>query len=69
VKAYRALRRQRRGACSTERARQLGEDRQIGMEPNPLDPSHAEGEKRPLILEPAELALADWRVSDCTPTS
>ncbi len=27
------------------------------MQPHPLDASHAEWEQRPLILEPAELAL------------
>ena len=35
---------------SGESARQLGEDRQVGMEPHPLDSSHAEREQRPLIL-------------------
>ena len=40
-----------------QRRGQFGENRQVGMEPHPLDPSHAQREQRPLILEPPELAL------------
>jgi hypothetical protein len=32
------LRRERHGLRSRERARQLGEDRQVGVEPDALDP-------------------------------
>ena len=38
------LRRERHGPRSAERAGELGEDRQVGMEPNPLDPAHPERE-------------------------
>jgi len=44
-------------ASSGERTRQLGEDRQIGMEPNPLDASHAQRKQRPLVLQAPELPL------------
>ena len=40
-----------------QRAGQLGEDGQVSVEPNPLDPTDAERKQRPLILEPSELAL------------
>jgi hypothetical protein len=33
------LRRERHGSRSGERARQLGEDRQIGVQPDPVDPA------------------------------
>ncbi len=36
------LRRKRQRPRSSERAGQLREDRQVGMEPDPLDPSHPE---------------------------
>lgn len=36
---------------------QLGEDRQVGMEPDPIEPSDAELGERPFVLEPSELAL------------
>ncbi len=51
------LRRDRSGTRSTECAGQLGEDRQVGMEPDPLDPAHAEREQRPLVLQASELPL------------
>ena len=40
----RGLRGERNGLRPGERAGQLGEDRQIGMEPDARDPSHAEGQ-------------------------
>ena len=40
-----------------ERAGELGEDRQVGVEPDPLQPADAERQQRPFVLEPAELAL------------
>ena len=33
-----------------KRTRQLGEDGQVGMEPNPLDPADTERAKRPVVL-------------------
>ena len=44
-------------ARAAKRARELGKDRQIGMEPNPIQPTDAQRGKRPLVLETAELAL------------
>ncbi len=52
-----ALRRERNGSRSVQRTRQLGEDRQVGVEPDPLDSPNAEREQRPIILEPTELPL------------
>ncbi len=36
---------------------QLGEDRQVHVQPHALDSAHPEGEQRPFVLEPAEPAL------------
>jgi hypothetical protein len=38
------LRRERDSARSTERAGELGEDREVGMEPNPVQPTDPEGQ-------------------------
>ena len=40
-----------------ERAGELGEDRQIGVQPNPIQATNAERSERPLVLETSELAL------------
>ncbi len=45
------------GSRSTQRAGELGEDRQVGVQPDPLKPTDAERQQRPLVLEPPELAL------------
>ena len=42
---------------TSERLRELGEDREVGVQPHALDSPHAQGQERPLVLEPAELAL------------
>ena len=46
-----------KGSRPCQRAGQLGEDRQVGMEPYAVEPSHAEWEQCPFVLEPPELAL------------
>jgi hypothetical protein len=46
---YRAGLRQRGG--------ELREDRQIGVQPNPVQPTDAERGERPIVLEASELAL------------
>jgi hypothetical protein len=51
------LRRERYGARPGERAGKLGENRQIGMQPNTLQATDAERGQRPLMLEAAELPL------------
>jgi hypothetical protein len=38
-------------------ARELGEDRDVGVEANTLDPPHTQRRERPFVLEPAELPL------------
>src|SRR4051794_9208043 len=45
--------------CSraVERAGELGEDRQVGVEPYPVDPANPERCERPVVLEASELAL------------
>ena len=53
----RLRRRCRSNARAPESAAELGEDRQVGMKPDPFDPSHAEREQRPLVLQAPELAL------------
>jgi len=51
------LRRERNGSCPGQGTRELGEDRQVGVKLNTLKPTNTERRKRPLILEPSELAL------------
>jgi hypothetical protein len=51
------LSRERNCSRSTERAGELGEDGQVGMEPNPIQAMDAERGKRPVVLEASELAL------------
>ena len=51
------LRRERYGSRSTERAGELGEDRQVGVKPNPVPATDPERKQRPLMLEPPELPL------------
>lgn len=41
VRRYQWLRRERHGARSGKRAGELGEDRQVGVKPDPLDAAHA----------------------------
>jgi hypothetical protein len=40
-----------------QRASQLGEDRQIGVQPNAVQSAHAKRRERPLVLETPELTL------------
>src|ERR1022692_1839182 len=49
--------RERQRPCPSEGARELREDRQVGVQPNAIKPSDAEGEQRPLMLEPSKLTL------------
>jgi hypothetical protein len=42
--------------CS-QRAAELGEDRQIGVQPHPPKAEHTDRQERPVVLEPPELAL------------
>jgi hypothetical protein len=35
----------------------LGEDREIGVEPDPIQPTDAQRSERPLVRETTELAL------------
>jgi hypothetical protein len=51
------LRREGYGSRSAEPAGELGEDRQIGVQPDPVESTDAEGQSRPFVLQPAELAL------------
>ena len=53
------IRRELRGddATAREGAGEFGEDRQIGVQPNPVQPTDAEGHKRPFVLEATELPL------------
>ncbi len=46
------------GPIPAQRRSELGEDRQIGVQPHALDSTHAEGQQRPFVLESSELALA-----------
>ncbi len=45
------------GPGANHRARQLGEDRQIGVEPNPIQTPDAERQQCPFVLESSELSL------------
>jgi hypothetical protein len=40
-----------------KRDRQLGQDRQVGMKPDPIQPTNQQRQHRPLMLEPSKLAL------------
>jgi hypothetical protein len=42
---------------SRERARELGEDGQVSVQPDALDAADAERGESPLVLEPSELPL------------
>ena len=48
---------ERQGSLAGEPTRELGEDRQVGVEPDPIQSANAQGKQRPLVLEPAELPL------------
>jgi hypothetical protein len=45
------------GSLPAERAGELGEDRQIGVQPDPIQSTDAERSERPYVLEASELAL------------
>jgi hypothetical protein len=45
------------GSLPAERAGELGEDRQIGVQPDPIQSTDTEQSERPLVLEASELAL------------
>jgi hypothetical protein len=67
--ARRPLRRERDGSRSGRRPRQRGEDGEVGMKLDALDPAHAEWRELPFVLEPAELRLDRIRtdeVQECT---
>jgi len=51
------LRREWNCSRSTDRAGELGEDRQVSVQPNPVESTDAQRGKRPLVLEASELAL------------
>jgi len=51
------LRRERHGSPSGERARELGQDRQVGVQLDALKSAHAKRPERLFVLEPAELAI------------
>jgi hypothetical protein len=51
------LRREWNGSRFGERAGELGEDRQVGVQPNAVQSTDAERRERPLMLEAAELPL------------
>src|SRR5436853_1090143 len=40
-----------------EGAGELGEDRQVGVQPNTVQSAHSQRRERPFVLEPSELAL------------
>lgn len=44
------LRRERYGACSGERLPESGEDDQVGVQPDALDPAHAEEREAAVVL-------------------
>ena len=48
---------ERNGSRSGERGGELGEDRQVGEEPDPIQSTDAERGERPFVLEASELAL------------
>jgi hypothetical protein len=46
------------GRCgSRERVGELGEDGEVGVKANLVQPAYAQGQQRPFVLEPAKLAL------------
>jgi hypothetical protein len=45
------------GSLPAERAGELGEDRQIGVQPDPIQSTNAARSERPFVLEASELAL------------
>jgi len=51
------LRRERHGSPSGERARELGQDRQVGVQLDALKSARAKRPERLFVLEPAELAI------------
>ena len=52
-----ALRGEGYGSCSAEGAGELGEDRQVGVQPNAIQPTDAKRGERPFMLEATELAF------------
>jgi hypothetical protein len=42
---------------SGERAGELGEDRQVGVQSNPFQATDAKRRERPIVLQPPEFAL------------
>jgi hypothetical protein len=46
-----------------ESAGELGEDRQVSVQPNPFQPTDAKRSERPFVLQAAELALDPGRAS------
>src|SRR4051812_8292420 len=46
-----------RSGSAVKRARELGEDRQVGVQPDAVQTTDAKRGERPLILEATELAL------------
>jgi phage baseplate assembly protein W len=45
------------GSLPVKRAGELGEDRQIGVQPDPIQSTEAERSERPFVLGASELAL------------
>ena len=45
------------GRLTTERAHELGEDGQVGVQPNPVQVTDEKRSERPVVLQSAELAL------------
>lgn len=48
---------ERDDSCPGERAGELGEDRQIGEQPDPIQATYAERQQCLFVLEPSKLAL------------
>lgn len=53
----RGLRRERNGSRSGQRGGERSEDAEVGMERDPLTPSHAEQGQPAFVLEPTERLL------------
>jgi hypothetical protein len=51
------LRRKRYAASPAKRAGELGEDRQVGVQPDPIQSTHAQRRERPFVLGPSKLPL------------